>query len=429
MKFLFQHKTRVVDLNRDCLILILERLDAHHLLTAAQISDQFSSAAASAFHFKYSSRFEVVIRYKDIGIVDHFYNSDAKEKIYVDFEYDQLVLPDNGDYVVKVFQLFGHVIKKLGLELYYADETKELIIGKLISKYISDSLIDISFKSHADRILTHITNPLVNVETVKFKLVALDSVPNSPMNRLFPSLRSLELNSIKKTKNIGYFYCHMPHLEQVLFEQAHKDIPLENVIKNNPQIKSVNLRNTYPEFVQMLSVHLPQLETLKLYLFQHQQLRVDICFENVTTFDIDLGIDSPKYLHFPKLQNLQLVFFSTLFTECCEFLNEHNRLKRLHLTHRSMSNIEFQHITANLMDLTEVTLQTDRAQTLSSDDIVQFLRTHKKVIQLNIIQLDDVCEVTLPEQLKHDWEFKSILKGVSFERKTNNHNLMQRMLM
>ena len=87
-----------------------------------------------------------------------------------------------------------------------------------------------------------------------------------------------------------------------------------------------------------------------------------------------------------------------------------------------MDDAQFQQLTANLTELVELTLErgnSSQNEVISSGAIVEFLRSHHKVKQLNVITMLKHCEAELKEQLKDEWNTRIIKAGLSFRRSTN----------
>lgn len=432
-------------MNEDCVFLILENLNCGDLLNVAQIDDKFSKVAADVFRCKYS-HFQIVVNdmfplpntpNELLNVADMKIDTDTIDQVnvhsyagrYVDegiHERGTQINVENGDGLLNIFKHFGHFIKKLKSTTDSRERPlQSRLIGKLISKFSSESLINIEIEHNAEKLLEQITRPLINVESVTFRDNEMSFDPqNIRINEIFPNMRRLHLCSLKYHE-LAYFNRHFPHLEHVSVIRSYKDepFPFPDVISKNPQIRSIRLDYTDFKFVQKVNTLLPQLETLKVYNFYLFSREGNIQFENVTTFAIGhLQETSLLNLHFPRLQTLQFID-SIRSNEFFAFLNEHNRLRKLYLKIDHMSGEIFQQLlfTANLNDLETLNLDNHyRTNTLSSNVIVEFLNNHKKMNQLKAINFSKQCEDELQERLKHAWNVSTISGGLSFTRETNN---------
>ena len=68
----------------------------------------------------------------------------------------------------------------------------------------------------------------------------------------------------------------------------------------------------------------------------------------------------------------------------------------------------------------EITLESVSFDGLSPATIVDFLRSHANVQQLNLIDCREDQKVELQEQLRNQWNIRIDGDDVYFQRKTNN---------
>lgn len=435
-------------MNEDCLFLIVERLDFDDLLNVAQIHKKFSMVAADSFHRQYShleifvedmfplpenpnELFNVADMAIDINAIQqvnkHFprpfrrYQESRATKTQIELE--------SFDAILNVFKHFGHLFKKLKSRTDSREcPVQSELIGRLISKHCSESLVEIEIERDAQIMLEYMTKPLINVESVTFSENKMSFNPRKiHINEIFPALRRLTLYDLS-VRDLAYFDHLIPHLEHVIIRQSkyqYTNFPLPDVITRNPQLRSIHLHDAEPVFLQKLNTQMPQLETLELSNFELK--KGSIRFENVTTFISGKDYKtSPENLHFPRLQTLQInidVDYK-VFDRWFAFLNEHIHLKQLHLQISVMNDDTFQRLTANLADLEEMKLKYyslyHQGPRVSPNVTVEFLRSHAKVIRLNAINFPEEFEVELQQQMKRDWNVRVIDGGLYFERKTNN---------
>lgn len=420
------------------MFLILDRLDFADLLHVAQTNVKFSILAVDVYRLKYS-RFRIVVKddfsipdkpkdvlnrigrvFQRFGII-----SKTKEKKYHVNVSDTIIRLDDYDSIVDTFKYFGCMIKMLKLASSSKRQfSKAEFMGNLISNYTSDSLVDIYFQHCNENLLEYIAKPLINVENVTFEdCYTSFNRRNMSFIELFPVVRRLNLYFLNGC-HFDHLNYRLPHLKHVSIDGiSHLHLsgghsPFIDVIMNNPQIRSISLYDANAEFVQKVNVLLPQLETLTLSLIK--QSDESIRFENVTTFTM-ASTCSPQNLQFPRLRNLHIYFNSKNMRKYITFLNEHKHLSRLYIKQWNLNDLQFQWITNNLTDLVELTLeQKYQSEQLSTNVIVEFLRSHSQVMQLNVINSADRWNVELQHQLKQEWDTKMIERSLSFERRANN---------
>lgn len=451
----------MTDLTANCLLVIFEQLNFIDLLSMAQMSNQFSVLAADVFGRKYS-HFQVVLR-DDFSVPEkkkpeeeekpeeekkpeengnsgwfgrlkNFLKKDGKEekkkeeKKYLGFVYvsDATIEPNGYEIYLNLFKHFGHFIEKVKMQnSKQYENSKGEFLSELISKYTSDALVELEFETSNKDLLTHITRPLVNVKTVRFNRVQIVGLPQAlPLNELFPSMERLELVSLKGDI-LKYISSPMPQLEHVSIKGVKTDIDslYTNFFTNNLHIRSIDLNDNHPEFVQTVNSVWPQLETLSLSHFNLSDGSVE--FENVEKFIIEDGEHtSPENLHFPRLQTLQIHYNCHGLDKFITFLNEHNYVRHFHLKQWGISDAKFQELIANLQNLKELTLEHDSNgyRLLTAAGIAQFLRSHEQVLRLNVINFPTKFNDQLQQRLNEDWNLSNTddILSFSFERKTNN---------
>lgn len=372
------------DLDADCISLILDRLDLKDLLNVVHINQQFSEHAMAAFRYKYSNT--------------------------------QMLIRD-GDEISNTFKHFGHLIRKLKVETYFRTEPLKLeLIGKLVSNYSSESLLDIDIERNAEKLLEHITK-LIRVRSVTLQKSLLHSQSQNILrpNELFPALRRLSMHCMEGD-SLAYFDCYMPHLEYVsVTEYRNNNSLLLEIIAKNPQIRSIYLWGVDHAFVQRVNTLLPQLETLTLSSYIIETTN-NIEFNNVTTFFLKYRTTSDN-LRFPRLKTLHVECYSDYYGKYHDFLNEHKHLSHLYLSNYDPSE-SLQQLTANLSNLEELTIEPRRLSTMRSNVILEFLSGHDNVMQLNVINFPMSWDADLKEQLKPEWNERTNGNVIHFNRKT-----------
>lgn len=433
-----EYKTKFTDLNEDCFLLILERLDFRSLVNVAEINAEYSALAASVFRCKHSHlriavegtfRISNNDRNELRNVAGMQVGNDTIERVndhwFIGIGASTVIGNEiklgNSKLILDTFKHFGHLIKKFGFRSFYGETFRMEMIGKLINKYSTKSLIDIYLNDKVEELLMQIKKPLITVASVTMRNCFFSDHPQIlDANKLFPALRVLNLVH-SDNRHFAYFDCHMPHLEHLTFRKNDNyGSGFVDVIKKNPQIQSIDLHSPYSEFINAVSKYLPQLEALTLRDFH--PLSTSIQFENVTTFTIGYERNtqtSPTNLNFPRLQTVHMEYSSHVHEEYINFLNEHNNLSRLHveMNEFEMQDRQFQQLTANLRNLVEVTLQQkDEKETLSSAIITEFLRSHENVNRFNLINFSKRCQEELQGQLSSEWSVKIVDSGLHIKR-------------
>lgn len=435
---------KITNLNSDCLSLILERLDYDDLVNATKINEKLSSVAADVFRYKYSR--------KSIVIHDRFSLSNNSDELFdvtgmeidsetIEDENLYLEMPtfnvkfsenaielDYGGEILNLFKYFGDEIKKLVSQIEWADSNScAEIIGRLISKYSSESLVDLTVEVSEENVLEFVTKPLINVQNLELTLRDRNTnLKSYQLNELFPALRSLTIFQLFDFDESVFFDYHIPNLEHLDIRGSYNEYKTySGLISNNPQIRTLSLTNARAEYVEKVSANLPQLETLTLkkFILQNERIR----FENVTTLTMSYGYGVSSIqanLEFPRLQTLSIEFdLGQHFAKHYSFLKELRHLKHLDLTFEDINDSQFKELTQNLTSLVQLDLHHHwngrRYTELSAKSITEFLETHDKVQQLNVINFVDKFKLNIQKELERDWDMEINGVELSFKRKTN----------
>lgn len=417
------------------------------LLSVAQVNEEFSSFATHVFRFKYS-HLEIVIRDDfrlpndpnelfsvagmqiDSGTIERVNRELSYLPHHSAIETKTQVELENGDQILKTFKHFGHLIKKIKIELWSLTRRKQSeLVGHLVNKYSIESLFDIKLARSPDIFLERITKPLINVKNLTFDALCylrVTSNDNVCFSKLFPAVNRLKLNSLIDD-DIAYFDYYMPELKYISMKRSSHDCSsLPGVIMKNPQIQSIDLYSPEPEFLRNLSIFLPQLKSLKLTRFQLSNGSIQ--FGNVTTLIINAGFfTTPANLHFPQIQSVHIDYSSHHFADYHKFFNGHNQLSQLHLTIYKLDD-SFQQLTANLTNLVKVIIKLELNgyvdHNLKSSIFVDFLRCHEKVKQFIVVGLPLHCGTELQKQLKEEWDARINSDEINFQRKINTYHTL-----
>lgn len=198
------------------------------------------------------------------------------------------------DEVKRVLRNYGHLIRHLRIGSFKSshgynekelEETLDLVNLHCTQKLETIFLHDLNKN---DVILKKLTVPFEAVETVwlisddtanyyyrdEFKLSS-----EFGFNRIFPSIRYLHIESNNfldsSYKNAtDYVMPHLEYVERREIEATSKkylnETHLGNLIKYNPQIKSILLADCNPNSLEFLSTHAPNLENLTCYHYNHK---------------------------------------------------------------------------------------------------------------------------------------------------------------
>lgn len=412
-------------LNEDCIIFILEKLDFEDLLSMAQVNENLRVLANDVFRRKFAKKKIVIYNYfldeepeEELGII-------AKALTRLRFKFiekrnanpatiinnESIEIMENVYNSLNVLKCFGNRIQKLKLVFGEAESDESQKILRFVNKYCSESLIDFELDVSEGNAFKCFKKPFKTIEHLSLR----DFIPNieesiPQMNHTFPVLHSLSLTPLRLMGN--YIKCYFSHLEHLCLDVPYCTT-IDDLLQINPHVKSVELAQATPQFMQNVNTKLPNLENLAIWDIELSQEMIQ--FENVKKFIAKNTLNSPRNIHFPKLQELQINFGDYCVEEWINFLKSHNNLSYLQLKYWKMDDKQFERLTKELPNLVEVSVVRFNGQFIGIYSILKFVEKHEKLMKLNL----DACErndyEVIREKFEFKWEIRNFRKGLSLE--------------
>lgn len=430
-KNLVANKTLFTDLCLEVQLLIVEELDYPSLLQIAEINEYFSILATDVFRRKYSTRNITLADFSkcknlakvqpDIGLISAILTSIGKNP--KKWEHSHCVFNDH----IEIYQVeetlmtlkhFGHVIQQLNILYFNMEENDAKIIAEYIDKYCTKTLIHIGFASHYQSIFQYLNVPFQMVENVSFQN-SISYIKNEalPMNDLFPVLRHLTLCSFESAA-IDNFYIvsHLPHLEHLTFDAKHSYSHFEEIvqlIKKNPQIQSIDLKDITPRFLGSIASLLPNLKMLAL-LARFDNID-EIHFENVTKFEATRSLMAPENISFSNLDELWIKCDENQCDKWRVFVEKYRNLRRLHVRSSSISNDQFERLT-NLPNLEDVSVFLLDEHLIGIETVVKFMESHGKLKSFQLNSCKEIDKEILYGKFQREWKIIDYEQCLSFER-------------
>lgn len=227
--------------------------------------------------------------------------------------------------------------------------------------------------------------------------------------------------------NYSFINTELPHLEHFYINgddqpelSATNSENVREFIRKNPTIRSLELGLT--DWNLIICEQLPHLEILTLSNFCIDDDRVPE--ENVKKFQLtNTHIDFPSIdkLSMPRLDSLNIGYPDNS-NEWMSFFNRHPQIRHLilkeNINHHFIRHEKISVLTANLINLTHVTIEIFTAET---DDIIEFIENHwnlnKFQFAISYLRIDQ--ERALRERFENEWdieEFEMGYRGLSLER-------------
>lgn len=141
------------------------------------------------------------------------------------------------------------------------------------------------------------------------------------------------------------------HLEE-LHLNLNADINVGALLKDNSNIRRVELRRTYPEMLEKIN---------KM-----------------------LDFDSYPSMDFPNLNELQCTVNADHIDGWIEFIKNHPNLTRIRMTYSRMNEIQSQSLTTHLTNVEEMCIRHSDGELISANAMSNFISTQPKLLKLTL---------------------------------------------
>lgn len=185
-------------------------------------------------------------------------------------ENDDFIRIQNFAVASTMLQNFGHLIQSLRIDEYFLD-AKAKEIYRLVNLHCSDTLKKIHLRNSMQDFSDEFKKPFNQVKTVHLES-DLRNLADVEMNlsELFPEMRQLILGQLKiyNTKSIEIKFPQLQFIDVEVFGhniqgRITEDV-VERIIKKNPQICNLILKNAPPKLVKVANTELIEIKTLRI---------------------------------------------------------------------------------------------------------------------------------------------------------------------
>lgn len=320
-------KTHLLDLNLDCQMMILEKLDFPTLLSLAETNEHFSQLVSDIMKRTFQKKRVV------IGAVAIFTVKTNRLQIGGDF------IEIQNYYIAKnLLRKFGHLIQKL--KIYHDNNHSKQVreIYQLLNSYCSKTLQEIFIDNWTKAVfMDEFTNIFENVKNVTF---SGNLETYQPLNEIFPSVQHMSLK-VYHALNNDLITVEYPHLEsldiQILLSSGPNALFTEDVaerlITENAHIRSLLLRRASPILWKIAADSLSNLENFELDRYETRNYTGEsIHFKNVKTFKVNEFSMIHTNITFENLEEFESEKISSSMMESwLQFIERNKALKKLRL--------------------------------------------------------------------------------------------------
>lgn len=319
----------------------------------------------------------------------------------------------NHEMAEKYLRAFGSSIKRLEIVYDFIPEHWRKEMGKLVSEYCSETLLELTIRSCKNGDFDEIRKPFQKVESIDLNGEWSEVDEESWMlNELFPMLKNLNL-----TYSGGYIYNHNYHnlIELNVFSSAFNQF--KRLINKNPQIRKLRLQETSMEVLRTISDRLHELEVLNFNIPSDLESYEGpaIQFDTVKTIAIkDCHRKfNHKQLKFKQLQQLHLHVIEKFNEEWIEFIGSNKDLKTLKMTAGNFNNATLSMLSEKLNSLIEANINCE--SNVDADGVKKFVESNKnmKAIVLTCPRLSEELFKQLSEKFNKDWSITTENKEYS----------------
>lgn len=274
-----------------------------------------------------------------------------------------------------------------------------------ISKYLANSLTEITLWKFKSYHFKHFIGPLNKVRSLKI-IDSLIGANVTDLPGLFPSLRKIKFDyNERKYLHPSVYEQHFAHLEEVIESSFESDARhIERIFQLNPQLKKISIAKVEWDFFKTLSEMLPQLESMDIRVLSAKTFvdGSEIRFDNLKS----LTLWSLRY--FPDNVPIIPLKFSEKFVELNDwtlrgrllnFISQNKQLKILFT-----QNMEFQRIAEELPELEVFRTDMSVYGKADIDKVVAFLGAAKNLKRIEIKDCSSSSLTGILQNVSGDWE-------------------------
>lgn len=394
------------DMNDDCKLLVLEELDIINLFEMAEVNVGFRALVITVLKRKLAGK---VIRIRRALPGDgRIYETSSVVDVF------DLVLAR------KLIDYAGLLISKLTVNYWNFSDEQVQDLSKMINQRCT-SLTELRISDFNQSSLLAIEQPFYHVEKVVLHGTYLSLTRKTlRLNEIFPKMRSLTLMQLYLFSNDS-IHMHFPNLVELEFSffrifQAMQS-ELEDMIKLNPQVKSISIHEYSKSFLKFINENLPHLEDLKLdglHVIDHLQRINDHQSQDAINFTTVKNLTvttmppvSMALLNFPKLQEFNLISSSGDIHGWINFIRRHDQLRILRTKGYTISDIISATFIESVPNLIEASFDT--LGKVQIEKIAIFLKktTHLEKLHLQINSIVSESELNqFQDRIKNQWHVR-----------------------
>lgn len=417
----WENTTNFADLNVDCKLLILDEMDIISLVKIAEMNRQFQILAIDAYRRKFVEKLIIITASKD-------------SEISHSVEYDDSFHTNDPIVTEKLIQYFGSLILYLKIDIKSGEEQLHNIMA-LTNRYC-EKLKRFTLRTNAKNALDRVVKPFYTVEDVILINIFHNlTTQNMELDQIFPKMHSLTMDRVVNNdwSNFVLVYPNLMHFNcQLLYLDTLAESSVVEIIKLNPQLRSLSFSGIRLKLLDIVNTHLLQLETLDLgwgdlISFGTQHVN-EIHFERVS----DLTMSDVSFFHMLTFDRLKHIAFRQIPTDIEEwliFIERNSNLSTLRIINEEVSEPVLLRLIGNIPNVEEISFPMKSDANMSV--IAQFLTENTNLTSLTLSTKHDRTE-NIKQQLDNlgdsfgrlplsQWTASESQSGYQFQKKVTKH--------
>lgn len=341
-------------------------------------------------------------------------------------ENDDHVLIVNYDFLLKVLQMFGHVMKKLFISFAYMSESKETmkIIHEIIANpSVPSRLSKLTLDACKGNELKKIEYPFGSVEILSISggpFKNLNSKSHLNFSEIFPGIQHLKIGQIEviDDQSIVLKYPNLEHLQLNSFDEktstnTFTQKQIKKTLKLNPLINNLSLTGIKKTFLKEVNEILPKLTDFEIEYWidddENEENFKEVSFKNVKSLGIKSKHSTPlSNVLFPKLEEITIDLPTKSLSNWNEwFKQKHPNVRKFNFKSSFSSNLPISF--ARFAEIwPKLTIVSAESESIAENDILEFLFHSEELEILTLTKINEEKVNYIRQHLTSDWIFEFI---------------------
>lgn len=397
------------------------------LIAAAEKSETCSNVAVDVFQKHFAENVFVIDKNPSVYSSSYNLESSSIEETIPDLRAASALITH-----------FGHSIKKLDILFNGREQSCEqrqlteiLNILKAIDSHCRESLVELELNyggCNVNNVFNQIQGPYQHVEILSCNLYDMNQKTSDrdfQLNAVFPNIRQLQIY-FRHLKEPSFVGCAFPKLEKLdisngLSNGSSQPVLIE-LLRNNPQITSLSVRDPTGQALRTINKYLTHLEELNIdmkfqakFNFGKTDENEEIRFSTVKRLRINRDeCRLPSGISFDEtvLREIALICHSGSYTdEYLDFLFKYSKIQKLE-TGLDLRAAILMKLAGKFPELSHAVIGLH--EDVSADDITEFIKNTPKLQKLEFYKEDSEKIQTFVNELKLKLSAEHDTFGIKF---------------